>query len=202
MQFDEHLCNISTVLTVTARRISLPMKNLPWKGRGHGHEQFLHCGLRKFRHSKSSIISTTRSVASLFMTPIRQWKRLDHVMVECTCLLHIGPWQPSNFITLICSGLVIQVVYALLRGNWQYFNWHDASRGPSAIAELLVGTDCIVCRTGSMQLSGVRPSVCPIRPLLLCSRRAKRYLWIAAASLGECPFSALTLWKGIRPVKN
>ena len=27
---------------------------------------------------------------------------------------------------------------ALLRGNWQDFNWHDASRGPSAIAELLV----------------------------------------------------------------
>jgi len=25
-----------------------------------------------------------------------------------------------------------------LRGNWQDFNWHDASRGPSAIAELLV----------------------------------------------------------------
>jgi len=27
---------------------------------------------------------------------------------------------------------------ALLRGNWQDFNWHDASRGPSVIAELLV----------------------------------------------------------------
>ena len=31
---------------------------------------------------------------------------------------------------------------ALLRGNWQDFNWHDASRGPSAIAELLVGSSC------------------------------------------------------------
>ena len=29
---------------------------------------------------------------------------------------------------------------ALLRGNWQDFNWHDASRGPSAMAELLVFT--------------------------------------------------------------
>jgi len=28
------------------------------------------------------------------------------------------------------SGLVVQVVSALLRGNWQDFNWHDASRGP------------------------------------------------------------------------
>ena len=26
----------------------------------------------------------------------------------------------------------------MLRGNWQDFNWHDASRRPSAIAELLV----------------------------------------------------------------
>jgi len=32
----------------------------------------------------------------------------------------------------------VQVVSALLRGSWQDFNWHDASRGPSAIAELLV----------------------------------------------------------------
>ena len=27
---------------------------------------------------------------------------------------------------------------ALLRGSWHDFNWHDASRGPSVIAELLV----------------------------------------------------------------
>ena len=42
--------------------------------------------------------------------------------------------------TSICSGLVVQVVSALLRGNWQDFNGHDASRGPSAIAELFVTT--------------------------------------------------------------
>ena len=28
-----------------------------------------------------------------------------------------------------------------MRGNWQDFNGHDASRGPSAIAELLVILD-------------------------------------------------------------
>jgi len=39
---------------------------------------------------------------------------------------------------ILGSGLVVQVVSALLRGSWQDFNWHDASRGPSAIAELLV----------------------------------------------------------------
>jgi len=43
-----------------------------------------------------------------------------------------------HFMPSIWSGLVIQVVSALLRGNWQDFNWHDASRGPSAIAKLLV----------------------------------------------------------------
>jgi len=78
------------------------------------------------------------SVVGLFMTPIGQWKRLYRVMVECTCLLHIGPLSPSNFITSICSGLVVRVVSASLRASWQDFTWHDASRGPSAIAELRV----------------------------------------------------------------
>ena len=41
------------------------------------------------------------SVVGLFMTPIGQWKRLDRVMVECTCLLHIALLKPSNFITSI-----------------------------------------------------------------------------------------------------
>ena len=39
------------------------------------------------------MISTTRSVVGLFMTPIRQWKRLDRVMVDWTCLLHIGSFN-------------------------------------------------------------------------------------------------------------
>ena len=39
---------------------------------------------------------------------------------------------------MLGSGLVVQVVSALLHGNWQDFNCHDASRGPSATAELLV----------------------------------------------------------------
>jgi len=30
------------------------------------------------------------SVVGLFMTPIGQWKRLDRIMVEYTCLLHIA----------------------------------------------------------------------------------------------------------------
>ena len=31
------------------------------------------------------------SLVGLFMSPIGQWKRLDRVMVECTCLLHVAP---------------------------------------------------------------------------------------------------------------
>jgi len=37
MQFDKHLCDISTVLTHGASHLTLPMKNLPWKGRSQGH---------------------------------------------------------------------------------------------------------------------------------------------------------------------
>jgi len=62
------------------------------------------------------------SMVGLLVTPIRQWKRLDRVMVECTCLLHIVLLYPSNCITSIRSALVVQVVSALLHGNWQDFN--------------------------------------------------------------------------------
>jgi len=34
-------------------------------------------------------------------------------------------------------------ISALLRGNWQDYYWQDASRGHSAIAELLVITSCL-----------------------------------------------------------
>jgi len=107
-------------------------------GRGLGHvSNFYIVDLQNFATASRRYTDDIHnsSVVGLFMTPIRQWKRLDRVMVECTCLLHVIPF---NFITSICSGLVVQVVSALLRGNWQDFNWHDASRGPSAIVELFV----------------------------------------------------------------
>ena len=49
-----------------------------------------------------------------------------------------------------------------MRGNWQDFNWHDASRGPSAIAELLVyGTRCIYNYKSQRQAGKrMRPSWC------------------------------------------
>jgi len=54
-------------------------------------EQFLHCGLRKFRHSKSSVYRWLHNstFVGLFMTPIRQWKRLERVTVACTVHMFI-----------------------------------------------------------------------------------------------------------------
>ena len=51
---------------------------------------------------------------------------------------HTSTLQLHNF-DLFRTCRRLQVVSSLLRGNWQDFNWHDASRGPSAISELLVG---------------------------------------------------------------
>jgi len=54
-----------------------------WSG---SHEQFLHCGLRKFRNSKSSVYRwyTQLDIVGLFMTPIRQWRRLGWVHMFIT----------------------------------------------------------------------------------------------------------------------
>jgi len=123
------------------RSLSLVMSECSLSRRGQGHaSNFYIVDLENFatasRRYTGDIHNST--VVGLSVTLIRQWKRLERVTVECPYLLHIGPYQPFNFITSICSGLVVQVVSALLRGSWQDFNWHDASRGPSAIAELPV----------------------------------------------------------------
>jgi len=70
------------------------MSECSLSGCGQGHvsnfyivdlENFATAG-RQYTHD---IHNST--VVSLFMTTIGQWKRLDRVMVECTCLLHIVP---------------------------------------------------------------------------------------------------------------
>ena len=62
-------------------------------GHGQGHvSNFYTVDLENF--ATASRVYTgdihNSSVVGLFMTPIRQWKQLDRVMVECTCLLHIA----------------------------------------------------------------------------------------------------------------
>ena len=70
------------------------MSECSLSGRGQGHVgNFYIVDLENFatasRRITGDILNT--SVIGLFMTPIGQWKRLDRVMVECTCLLYIGP---------------------------------------------------------------------------------------------------------------
>jgi len=107
------------------------MSDCSLSGRGQGHvSNFYIVDLENFatgnRRHAGDIHNS--SVVGLFMTPIRQWKRLDRVMFECTCLLHIGP-------------AVTRQLY-----NFHLFRTYRtsslctvASRGSSVIAELLVG---------------------------------------------------------------
>jgi len=131
---------------------NLPMKNIPWKGRGQGQVAVLEfytlwnisatANARDFKfctrvgHAKSCFVMSecslsgrgqghvsnfcivdlenfatasrrytgdipNSSVVGLFMTPIGQWKRLDRIMVGCTCLLHIAPLLLSSFTTSV-----------------------------------------------------------------------------------------------------
>jgi len=57
-------------------------------------------------------------------------RRIDYcTAVDC---------NPLNSVSSICSGFVVQVVRTLLCSSWQDFDWHNASRGPSAEPKLLV----------------------------------------------------------------
>jgi len=76
------------------RSFSLVMSECSLSGRGQGHvSNFYTVDLENFitasRRYTGDIHNST--VVGLFMTPIRQWKQLERVTVECTCLLHIGP---------------------------------------------------------------------------------------------------------------
>jgi len=101
-----------------------------WSG---SREQFLHCGLRKFRHSKSSVYRWYRlhnsTVVGLFMTHcLRLNVQLHTISLVRTCRI-------SSFRT---------VAWQLAR----LLYWQDASRGHSAIAELLVWTTVYKCVLG------------------------------------------------------
>jgi len=107
-----------------------------WSG---SREQFLHCGLRKFRHSKSSVYRWYTQLDRRHFV-YDTYKTMKATRISNTSRLSAHVYYTSAHLNPPTSGLVVQVVSALLRGNWQDFNWHDASHGPSAIAELLVLT--------------------------------------------------------------
>ena len=76
------------------RILSLVMSECALSGRGQGHvSNFYIVDLENFatasRRYTGDIHNST--VVGLFMTPIRQRKRLECVTVDCTCILHIGP---------------------------------------------------------------------------------------------------------------
>jgi len=75
------------------RSLSLVMSEFSLCGRGQGHvSNFYIVDSENFatasRRYTGDIHNST--VVGLFMTPTGQRKRLDRVMVECTCLFHVA----------------------------------------------------------------------------------------------------------------
>ena len=107
------------------RSVSFVMSECSLSARGPGHvSNFYIVDLENFatecRRYTGGIHNST--VVGLFMTPTRT--RLARVTVECTCLLHIGPPQPSKFITSICSGLVMSECSLSGRGPGHVSNFY------------------------------------------------------------------------------
>jgi len=76
------------------RSLSLVMSECFLSGRGCGHvSNFCIVDLENFATASHRYTGDIHNwpVVGLFMTHTGQWKRLDRVMVECTCLLHIVP---------------------------------------------------------------------------------------------------------------
>jgi len=76
------------------RSLSLVMSQCSISGRGQGHvSNFYILDFENFATASRLYTGDIHNwtVVGLFMTPIRQRKRLVCVTVECTCLLHIGP---------------------------------------------------------------------------------------------------------------
>ena len=74
--------------------LSLVVSECSLSGRGQGHvSNFYIVGLENFATASRRYTGDIHnsSVVGLFMTPIRQWMRLERITVECTCVLHIGP---------------------------------------------------------------------------------------------------------------
>jgi len=116
------------------RSLSLVMSECSLCGHGHGHvSNFYIVDLEILPQQVvgRQVIYTTRP------SSVCLWHGW-HLSRSVHMFIRHRPTLTPNFITSTYRT-------ALLRGNWQDFNWHDASRSPSAIAELFV-----FFRTGSM----------------------------------------------------
>ena len=124
--------------------LSLVMSECSLSGNGQGHVSNFYivviCGFRKFCNSKSSVYRWYPQL-------VRGWFVYDTYRTIEATRSHHG-WmhmfithRPTVTLQLHNFNLFRTChtsSFALLRGSWQDFNWHDASRSPSAIAELLV----------------------------------------------------------------
>ena len=140
-------CKISATATLetsdfvhgsAVRSLSLMMSEcfLSWRGQGHV-SNFYILDLENFaktsRRYTGDIHNRRRFIYDTYKT--MKATRTRHGWVH----MFIGhrptlTLQLQNFdLFRTCRNRVS----ALLRGNWQDFNWRDASRGPSAIAELV-----------------------------------------------------------------
>ena len=74
--------------------LSLVMSECFLSGRGQGHvSNFFIVDLENFAKASRRYTGDIHNsyVVGLFMTAIGQWKRLNRITAECTCLLHIAP---------------------------------------------------------------------------------------------------------------
>ena len=123
--------------------LSLVMSEWAWSW---SREQFLHCGLRKFRHSKSSVyrwypqLARGQFVYDTYRTMKATRSRHGWVHMFITHRSTVTLQLHNFHLFRTCR---TSIVSTLLHGNWQDFNWqdinwHDASCSPLAVAELLV----------------------------------------------------------------
>jgi len=126
------------------------MSECSLSGRGRGHvSNFYIVDLENFATASHRYTGDIHNltVVGLFMTPTL-YKTMKATRMRYGWVHMFITYRPTltlqlhNF-DLFRTLIVVQVVSALLRGNRQDLNWHNASRGPSAIAELLVYTELI-----------------------------------------------------------
>ena len=118
------------------RSLSLVMSEWSLSGRCQGHTSNFY--IVDFKNFATASLYTgdvhNSTVVSLFMKATGMHHGWVHMFITHRPTLTL---QLHNFdLFRTCRTRVS----ALLHGNWQDFNWYDASHGPSAIAELLVYT--------------------------------------------------------------
>jgi len=130
--------------------LSLVMSERSLSGHGHGHvSNFYIVDFKNLATASRRYTGDIHNfpVVDLFMSPIRQWKRLVASWFSAHVYYTLPPTKPPTswlrFVQDLSYSFCTVRVSALLRGNWQDFNWHDISCGPSAIAKLLVPKYCL-----------------------------------------------------------